>query len=121
MRTIVKVFSLNYVRSCIFKVSKAFLALTRLKSFDLSLFRMKPGTQKYLVYMTVFKSLDLKTIVICLKFRVKLRYLALLSFFGTYSLKVVQTWFVRHENNSHCLKLSAKFLRFPKLFGHSLA
>ena len=39
----------------------------------------------------------IKTIVICLLLRSKLRFKGFKSFFGTYSLKVVQSWFIWHE------------------------
>ena len=45
----------------------------------------------------MFKWLELKTIVICLKLRVKLRFQVFLSVFGTFAHKVAQTWFVLHE------------------------
>ena len=59
-----------------FKVNKAFLALTRLKSLKLGLFSMKLGTQHYLVCIIVLKWLELKTIVICLELHAKLQFLA---------------------------------------------
>ena len=58
---------------------------------------MKLDKQHYLVYFIVLNWLELKIIVICLKLRAQLHVLAFLSFFGTYSLKVVQTWFLWHE------------------------
>ena len=86
---------------------------------------MKLGTQHYLVHINVFKWLEMKTIVICFKFRAKLRFSGFLSFFDTYSLKVVQTWLKWHktchttlfgifyiiemvtiENNSHKLEIT---------------
>ena len=45
----------------------------------------------------MFKKLELKIIVMCLKLRVKLRCYAFLSVFGTFAHKVGQTWFVLHE------------------------
>ena len=36
-------------------------------------------------------------IFICLKLRSKLLFLGFQSFFGTFSRKLVQTWFVLHE------------------------
>ena len=90
---------------------------------------MKPGTQQYFVYIIVLKWLELKTTFIWF----------LKVFFGTYSLNVIQTWFVCHEtwkttlfgmcycvkmvrieNNSHMLDITSKvaFLRFLMLFWH---
>ena len=86
---------------------------------------MKLGTQHYLIYIIVFKWLELKTTVTCLKLRAKLRCYSFKSVFGTFSHKVVQTSFVLHqtwhtilfdiyysvemfiiENNSHMLEIT---------------
>ena len=61
------------------------------------MFGMKLGTQHYLVYIIVLKWLELKTIVKYLKLRVKLRFEDFLYVFGTFSHKVIQTWFVWHK------------------------
>ena len=58
---------------------------------------MKHGTQHYFVYLIVLEWLELKTIVMCLKLRAKLRFKGFLSIFGTFSDKVVQIWFVWHK------------------------
>ena len=58
---------------------------------------MKFGTQHYLVYLIVLKWLESKTTVIFLKLRANLCFSDFLSVFGTFSYKVVQTWFVCHE------------------------
>ena len=79
-----------------------------------------------------------RTIVICLKLRAKLLFYSFFSFFGTFSHKVIQTWFVLHEtwhptlfslyycvemvrleNNSHVLKITCEvaFLMFFIFFG----
>ena len=57
---------------------------------------MKLGKHYYLVYIIVLEWLELKTIVICLKLRAKFLFV-FLSFFGTFSLKAIQTMFVWHE------------------------
>ena len=62
------------MQRCVFKVFKTFLALTLLKSFKLGLFDMKFGKQYFLVNIIVLKWLELKTLVMCLKLRVKLVY-----------------------------------------------
>ena len=84
--------------NCVFVVFYEFLALSRIKWFKLGLFPMKLGTQLYLVYIIVFKWLESKTIVICLKLRAKLPILGFLSVFGTFTHRVVKTWFVWDEN-----------------------
>ena len=76
---------------------KAFLGLLRIKLLKLGLFCTKLGTQHYLKYIIVLKWLELKIIVICLKLRVKLIFYAFLNVFGTFALKVAQTWFLLHE------------------------
>ena len=58
---------------------------------------MKLGIQNYFVYIKVLEWLEMKTIPICLKLRAKLHFESFLYFFGTYSLKVIQNWFVWHE------------------------
>ena len=58
---------------------------------------MKQLTQYYLVYIIVLKWLDLKTFVTCLKLRAKFLFKVFLTFFVTFSQKVVQTWFVWHD------------------------
>ena len=83
--------------SCVFEVFKTFLALSRIKWFKLGLFATKLGAQHYLVYITMLKWLESKTIVLCLILRDKLRFLGFLSVFGTFSHKVIQIWFVCHE------------------------
>ena len=61
------------------------------------MFCTKFGTKHSLVYIIVLKWLELKIIVICLKLRVKLIFYTFLNVFGTFALKVAQTWFVLHE------------------------
>ena len=46
----------------------------------------------------MLKWLELKTTVICLKLRAKLRFYGFQSFFGNFSYKVFLTWFVWQEN-----------------------
>ena len=58
---------------------------------------MKLGTQHYLVNIIVFKWLEFKIIVICLKLRAKLRFYGFLNYFGTFAHKVAQTLLVLHE------------------------
>ena len=58
----------------IFSLLKTFLALIRLLSLQLGLFRMKHGAQHYSVYIIVLKWLDLKMIGICLMLSAKLRF-----------------------------------------------
>ena len=48
------------------------------------------GTQHYGVYIIVFKWLELKIVVICLKLRAKLQFEGFLSLFGTFVHKVAQ-------------------------------
>ena len=60
------------MQRCVFMVFKTFLALTLLKSFKHGLFHMKFGKQYFLVI--VIKWLEWKTLVLCLKLRVKLRF-----------------------------------------------
>ena len=93
--------------------------------FQIGLFCKKLGTKNYLVYIILLNWLESKTIVICLKLRAKLRFLGFLSVFGTFSHKVIQTWFfwhetchktlfgtcycvemIRTENNSHMLEIT---------------
>ena len=45
----------------------------------------------------MLKWLELKVIVICDKLRIKLRFYAFLSVYGTFAHKVAQTWFILHE------------------------
>ena len=52
----------------------AFFALTYLKPLKLGLFAMKLGTQHYLVCIIVLNWLELKTIIIYLILRAKLRF-----------------------------------------------
>ena len=101
----------------------------------------KLGTQHYLVYIILLQRWKSKTIVICLKLRVKLRVWDFLSVFGTFTHKVVQTWFVLHEtlhytffgiyycveivrieNNSHMLEITwyVAFLSFFGTFSHKV-
>jgi hypothetical protein len=49
---------------------------------------MKLDTQHYLVYINVLKLLELEIIVICLKLRVKLRFLTVLMNFVIFERKV---------------------------------
>ena len=56
-----------------------FLALSRIKYLKLGIFCMKLGTQQYLVDIIMFKWVELKIIVICLKL------LAKLWFYGFYA------------------------------------
>ena len=114
------------------------MTFSQIKWFKLGLCGTKHATQHDLVYIIVLKWLQLQTIVICLKLRVKLRFWGFLSVFGTFSHKVVQTWFVSHETwhttlfhiyycvemvgmktNSHMLELHAKlrFWGFIDVFG----
>ena len=75
----------------------AFLALSRIKYLKHGLYRTKLCAQHYLLYIIVFKWLESKIIVICLKLRVKLRFFEFLNFYGTFARKVAQTWFIFHE------------------------
>ena len=52
---------------------------------------LKLHKQYYLVYIIVLKLLELKTFVLNSVFKV------ILTFFGTFSHKIVQTWFVCHK------------------------
>ena len=81
----------NCMLSCVLMVFWAFLALSRIKWFKLGLFCMKLGTQNYLVHSIVMKWLELKTIVICFKLRVKSRFCGFLTFFAVSRIK----WFKR--------------------------
>ena len=74
-----------------------FMALSRIKKFKLGLFATKLVTQHYLVYIIVLKLLQSKTIVICLILRAKLSLWGFFNVFGTFSHKVVQTWFFCHK------------------------
>ena len=125
------------MQSSVFEVFLAFLALSRIKWFKLCLCAMKLSMQHYLVDVIVLNLLESKTIVISLKLCAKLRFWSIFSAFGTFSQKVVQTWFVCHEtwhitlrifycvemvrnkNNSHMLKNTCKdaFLRYFSVFG----
>ena len=55
------------------------------------------STQYYSVYGIVLKWLESKKIDICLKLRDNLRFCVFLNVFDTFTHKMVQTWFVRHE------------------------
>ena len=59
-------------------------------------FGTKLGTQHYVVYIFALKLLKSQTIVICLILRAKLLFKIFLIVCGTFSHKVVQTWFVWH-------------------------
>ena len=58
---------------------------------------MQLGTQHYVEYINVVNFLELRTIVICLKLRAKLRCYGFLKVFDTFSHKVVQPWFIWNE------------------------
>ena len=75
----------------------AFWPLSRIKKLKLGLFCTKLRTLQYLVHIIVFKWVQLKIIVICLKLHVKLRFYWFLSFYGTFAHKVAQTCFVLQE------------------------
>ena len=106
------------------------------------MFGTKHGTQHYLVYIIVWKWLESKRILICLKLRAKLLFWGFLSVFGTFSHKLLQTWFLCHEtwhttlfginyffaifeiqNYSHMLEITClvAFLRFLKRFWQFVA
>ena len=105
--------------SCDFITFSAFLALV------LGLFCTKLATQHYLVYIILFKLLELKIIIICWKLLVKLRFYGFLRIFVTFTYKVAQIWLilyntwhttlygmyysvkvVRIENHSHMLEIT---------------
>ena len=83
---------------------------------------MKLGIQHYFVYIIVWKFLELKTLLICLKIRATWRFKGFLCVFGSFKHKVAlprfvwqEAWhrtlfaiyycvkIVRIENNSHML------------------
>ena len=72
-------------------------ALSRIKWFKLGLFATKHGIENYLVYNNFLKWLESKTMFICLILCARVRFLGFFSVFGTFSHKVVHTWFVCHE------------------------
>ena len=80
-----------------FKVFYSFLALSRITSFKLGLFCMEHVTQHNSVYIIVLKWLELKTIIICLKLRSKLRILPFFKHFSSLSKEVVKTRMVWRE------------------------
>ena len=69
----------------------------------LCLFDMKLGTQHYVVYIVLLKLFEFKTVVICLKLRAKLCFKGFLRFLDTFSLKEVQTLFVRDDTSNTTL------------------
>ena len=84
-----------------FKVFYSFMALSRITSFKLGLFCMKPCKQHNLVYIIVLKWLELKTIIICLKLYSKLRILPFFKHFSSLSNEVVQTRMVWRKLGTH--------------------
>ena len=80
-----------------FTVFYSFLALSRITSFKLGLFCMKHGTQHDLVYIIMLKWLELKTIIISLKLRSKLRILPFFKHFSTLSNEVFHTRMIWRE------------------------
>ena len=75
------------MQSYVFEVFLAFLALSRIKWFKLSLFGTKLSTQYNLLYFIVFKWLESKTIDICMKLHAKLRFWGCLAFFAFSRIK----------------------------------
>ena len=67
----------------------AFIILYRIKWFQLGFFTTKYVTQHYLEYIILSKSLELKTIAICLLLSAKLRFLGFVSFLALSHIK----WF----------------------------
>ena len=67
------VICLNYMLSCVFKVCKALLTVSRIKQFKLGLFCLRLGTQHYMIYIVFLKWLELIKIVLRFKLRVQLR------------------------------------------------